>query len=240
MPIYVVGPSGTFPPQEKFSRSGLVAIGGDLSVGTLLKAYLSGLFPWYNDDEPICWWSPDPRGILRTDAIKVRRSLRKTLRKGIFEIRMDTAFDAVIHSCAALRKDDGTWLHPEMQAAYTRLHALGIAHSVETWLDGRLVGGLYGVSLGKSFSGESMFSLVPDASKVALVALCQLLRQDGVAWVDCQTLTEHLRFMGGEEMPRAEFLSALRLAVTQPTRQERWPSQFEFEPFESAPPEDHS
>lgn len=201
-------PSGLFPNVELSEKepNGLLAVGGDMSSQRLLTAYRQGIFPWYSKGEPILWWSPNPRLILSPNKIKVSRSLRKTLRKGLFEVTYDRAFEGVIHACAAPRRDSSeTWLIPDMIRAYTQLHDQGYAHSVEVWLAGRLVGGLYGVALGQVFFGESMFSLVSDSSKVALVKLGENLVSWGYQLIDCQVYTPHLISMGAEEISRKQF-----------------------------------
>jgi len=201
-----------FPPVSRAlaEPNGLLAAGGALSPEWLLASYRRGIFPWFSEGEPILWWSPDPRMILRPGQVRVTRSLGKTLRRGQFEVRVDTAFARVIEACGSLRaQTTGTWITPQMQAAYCRLHELGYAHSVESWQDGQLVGGLYGVALDRAFFGESMFSTVSDASKVALVHLSQRLEQRGFGVIDCQMTTSHLRSMGGIEIPRAQFVREL-------------------------------
>jgi leucyl/phenylalanyl-tRNA--protein transferase len=205
------------PGDAETEPNGLLAVGGDLTPRRLLEAYKAGCFPWFSDDQPILWWSPDPRMVLFPGELQVSRSLRKTLRRGRFQVSTDQAFADVIRGCAGPRRDgDGTWLLPEMIAAYSELHRLGLAHSVEVWQDGKLVGGLYGVSLGKAFFGESMFSRATDASKVALVLLTELCRQAGFAFIDCQVYTEHLHRLGAREIPRPEFLERLEQALQQP------------------------
>ena len=205
-----------FPDPETSHESGIVAVGGDLSPERLELAYRSGIFPWYNKDEPIIWWSPDPRFILYPDKLVLRRSLAKTIRKQQFEIRFDTAFARVIDHCAKSPRpgQDGTWITREMRAAYIQCHRLGLAHSVETWLDGVLVGGLYGVALGPFFFGESMFHLVSDASKVALVALVARYRQ--APFIDCQVHNPFFASMGAEHIPRRQYLDVLARHVGEP------------------------
>ncbi|QID18129.1 leucyl/phenylalanyl-tRNA--protein transferase [Nitrogeniibacter mangrovi] len=216
-----------FPPTERAltEPNGLLAAGGALTPEWLLAAYRRGIFPWFSEGEPILWWSPDPRMILRPGEVKVSRSLGKTLRQGRFEVRYDTAFAEVIHACGQLRaQSTGTWITPHMELAYRRLHELGHAHSVETWQDGRLVGGLYGVALDRAFFGESMFSLVSDASKVALVHLCRRLERLGFGVIDCQMATDHLRSMGGVDVPRAQFVRALDRLIGPKSPPQRWPA----------------
>ena len=205
------------PVRAETDPNGLLAVGGDLSPKRLLQAYRAGVFPWFSDGQPILWWSPNPRMVLFPSHLKVSRSLRKTLRRGHYQVSVDQAFEQVIHACAAPRRDtDGTWLLPHMIDAYTRLYQLGLAHSVETWQDGELVGGLYGVALGRAFFGESMFSLADDASKVALVQLAELTGKAGFAFIDCQVHTDHLQRQGAEEIPRPRFLQLLRQAQLEP------------------------
>lgn len=185
---------------------GLLAIGGDLSVTRLLDAYRHGIFPWYSQGQPILWWAPDPRLVLRPADIHISKSLAKVIRQGRFEITMDNAFTDVISACGEKRPDQtGTWITPEMSAAYSRLHELGYAHSVECWHDGALAGGLYGISLGHVFFGESMFSRVANASKVALVALARQLERHDFSLIDCQVHTGHLESLGAYSIPRSEF-----------------------------------
>ncbi|MBU1396215.1 MAG: leucyl/phenylalanyl-tRNA--protein transferase [Gammaproteobacteria bacterium] len=214
-----------FPPVETAlaDPNGLLARGGDLSVAHLLDAYRHGIFPWFNPGEPILWWSPDPRMVLVPDDIRVSRSLAKRIRNGGFEVRVDTAFAEVMRACAAPREDTfGTWISPEMVAAYSRLFDAGYAHSVETWHDGRLVGGLYGVAIGRMFYGESMFSREPDASKVALVRLAQQLQRWEFGLIDCQMETSHLASMGAHTMPRAAFIARLAELVKLPHHPGPW------------------
>ena len=208
-----------FPPVETALRepNGLLAMGGDLSVGRLLDAYRHGIFPWFNPGEPILWWSPDPRMVLVPGEVRVTRSLAKRIRNAGFEVRFDTAFVEVMRACAEPREGaGGTWISPAMIAAYTRLHQAGYAHSVETWHDGRLVGGLYGVSIGRMFYGESMFSREPDASKVALVQLARQLQRWKFGLIDCQMETAHLASLGARTMPRGAFTARLAELVNLP------------------------
>lgn len=213
-----------FPEPERATREGLLAIGGDLSPERLLAAYTRGIFPWYEDGGPILWWCPDPRFVLLPEALHVSRSLRRSVRSRRFEVRLDTAFREVVRGCAESprRQGRGTWITREMEDAYARLHRLGVAHSAESWRDGRLVGGLYGVAIGGVFSGESMFAREPDASKVAFVTLVGQLRAWGFGMIDCQMPTEHLHRFGARRMPRARFLEMLARLVTVPTRPGPW------------------
>lgn len=198
------------PDSALAEPDGLLAVGGSLSPKRLLRAYRHGIFPWYSPDQPILWWSPDPRTVLFPKQLRVSRSLRKTLRKGIYSVSMDTRFRTVIQRCGEPRRQEhGTWITPEMNAAYVRLHELGYAHSVETWHDGQLVGGLYGVALGQVFYGESMFSHMSDASKVALACLVAQLERWNFQLIDCQMHTDHLISLGAEDLPRREFLRLL-------------------------------
>lgn len=212
-----------FPPVEAALREpdGLLAAGGDLSPNRLLAAYRRGIFPWYSRGQPILWWSPDPRAVLVPQELKVSRSLGKTIRNRGFETRIDTAFRDVIRACGSSElRPGGTWLSPEMRAAYFQLHQRGHAHSVETWLDGKLVGGLYGVSIGAMFFGESMFSLERDASKVALKRLCDELIERGIRLIDCQMATPHLLSLGAKLIARHAFIEQLQLFVAETIR---WP-----------------
>ena len=216
-----------FPPASAAldEPNGLLAAGGALTPEWLLEAYRHGIFPWFNPGEPILWWSPDPRLVLVPDAIRVSHSLRKTLRHGRFEVRFDTAFAEVIEACAAPREPGlGTWITPEMQRAYCRMHELGIAHSVESWRDGELVGGLYGMALGRVFFGESMFSRESDASKVALAHLARFLGARGYVMIDCQMTTAHLQSMGAREMPRSDFCAALAIHTPGGDLPGKWPA----------------
>lgn len=210
----------TFPPlyQALSNPDGLLAVGGCLSIERLLNAYKHGIFPWYNADEPILWWSPDPRLVLFPDQLIVSRSLRKTLRKGLFSVTFDQAFAEVMTACAAPRKDtDNTWINPDMYRAYVELHQQGYAHSVEVWCNGELVGGLYGVALGEIFFGESMFHTQTDASKVAFVNLVEQLKIWGYQVIDCQVHTEHLQSLGAEEIDRRSFAQLLRQYASRPS-----------------------
>jgi len=202
---------------------GLLALGGDLAPARLLGAYRRGIFPWYSEGQPILWWSPDPRVVLFPERLRVSRSLRRTLRRAPFEVRLDTAFDRVIDACAAPRGDDqGTWITPEMNLAYRRLHALGHAHCAEAWADGELVGGLYGVAIGRVFFGESMFSRVTDASKVAFVHLVRQLQAWGFVLIDCQVDSAHLRSLGAQTLPRPDFTAYLARYCPDGGRVGRW------------------
>ena len=205
----------SFPSAELAEPDGLLAIGGDLSPLRLLTAYANGIFPWYNEGEPILWWSLDPRLVIRPGEMKVSKSLRHTLRSGKFEVRIDTAFRSVMQHCALTPRDgqDGTWITDDILEAYCRLHELGFAHSFETWQEGELVGGLYGVAIGKAFFGESMFHSVSDASKVAFWHLHQFLQAHDFKLIDCQQETPHLLSLGAYTIPRKDFLKELETLV---------------------------
>lgn len=224
MPVYRLGPALAFPDPSESEPDGLLAVGGDLSPERLLLAYAEGIFPWYAEGLPILWHSPDPRMVLRPRALHVPRSLRKIQRRAPFEIHLDRAFDEVIERCARVRRPEGegTWITEDMRRAYVRLHELGFAHSAEAWREGRLVGGLYGVSLGGAFFGESMFADVSDASKLAFVTLVRQLERWDFDLVDCQVRTEHLARFGAEEWVRERFLAALARSLGRPTRRGRW------------------
>lgn len=224
MPIFRLVDEPIFPPPDYADPSGLLAVGGDLSKERLLEAYRLGIFPWYSDDQPILWWSPDPRLVLDLKDFMISRSLRKTLKKGVFQVTFDHAFEQVIQACAVVPRtaQNGTWITEEMQEAYINLHGLGYAHSVESWLGGELAGGLYGVSLGKAFFGESMFHLKTDASKVALATLVEKLKGWDFHFIDSQMTTEHMVRLGAKELPRRIFLKRLQLALRQPTKRGRW------------------
>ena len=220
-----LNPDTPFPPPESALRepNGLLAAGGDLSPQRLIAAYTRGIFPWFNPGEPILWWSPDPRMVLFPAELKVSRSLRKTLKKPGHEIRVDTAFSRVMQACAEPRHGQGgTWISPAMIAAYLELHQMGLAHSVETWVDGELAGGLYGVALGRMFYGESMFSRRTDASKLAFVHLVRQLGRWNFGMIDCQMKTAHLASLGAREIPRAEFSRRLATLVGLPGVAGRW------------------
>jgi leucyl/phenylalanyl-tRNA--protein transferase len=216
-----------FPPVSKALRSpnGLLCAGGDLSPERIVDAYAHGIFPWFSEGDPILWWSPDPRMVLFPEELRVSRSLRKAAARGAYQVRCDTAFREVMEACAEPRANQsGTWIVPEMVAAYTALHERGLAHSVEAWRGGELVGGLYGVALGKVFFGESMFARAPDASKVALVHLVERLRSADYRVIDCQQATAHLASLGAREIPRPAFAQLLRESIQYPPSGESWRS----------------
>lgn len=222
-------PEAPFPPVEQAETepNGLLAVGGDLTSTRLLNAYRHGIFPWYSDGQPILWWSPDPRLVLFPEQLKISRSLTKTLRNKPFKLTFDHSFQAVVDACAAPRGDqEGTWITREMMRAYLRLHLLGHAHSVEVWHQEKLVGGLYGVSIGQVFFGESMFSRQRDGSKIALVGLSQRLIEHGYRMIDCQVYTQHLVSLGAEQISRSEFCRHLRRwCPVQPEQIASWSSQ---------------
>jgi leucyl/phenylalanyl-tRNA--protein transferase len=224
VPVYRLDERLAFPPPERAPRAGPLAIGGDLRPERLLLAYSLGIFPWYGEGEPILWHSPDPRMVLLVDDIRVPRSLRRTLARGLFRLSLDTAFPRVVEACARVSRPGqaGTWITEAMREAYVELHRRGFAHSAEAWRGDELAGGLYGVSLGGVFFGESMFARVADASKAAFVALVEQLRRWGIRLVDCQVYTEHLARFGAREWPRRDFLPALREALARPTRRGSW------------------
>ncbi|MEO7559412.1 MAG: leucyl/phenylalanyl-tRNA--protein transferase [Nitrosospira sp.] len=226
-------PETPFPPLNTAlaNPNGLLAAGGDLSPQRLIEAYRHGIFPWFNEGEPILWWSPDPRMVLFPGELKISRSLRKTMKKDNYEIRVDSAFSEVMQACAQPRNEcAGTWIHAEMISAYAALYEMGLAHSVEVWIGGELMGGLYGVAQGKVFFGESMFSRVSDASKIAFVHLVKQLERRGFRMIDCQMKTAHLASLGGREIPRKEFSQKLKELVNYTERVEKW--YFDHEPIE--------
>ncbi|MEQ1721150.1 MAG: leucyl/phenylalanyl-tRNA--protein transferase [Nitrosomonas sp.] len=218
--------SGTsFPPLDRALKepNGLLAMGGDLTPQRLLEAYRKGIFPWFNEGEPILWWSPDPRMVLFPDELRISRSLSKELKKSNYQIRADHRFSEVMQACAAPRKGQaGTWIHPEMIAAYTTLHEMKFAHSVEMWMDDELVGGLYGIALGQIFFGESMFSRAPNASKIAFVHLVKQVQEWGFGLIDCQVKTNHLASLGAREIPRAAFAQYLSELISESPGGEHW------------------
>ena len=224
MPVFRLSDQIIFPEPELSRQDGLLAVGGDLSIERLILAYRMGIFPWYSHGDPILWWSPDPRLVLYPDALNVSRSLMKTLKQGHFLVTLDQDFSQVIVACAAAPRDKqpGTWITTDMMDAYCRLHEAGFAHSVEVWNQGELAGGLYGVSLGKCFFGESMFARKNNASKVGLVTLVQLLRKWSFHLIDCQVTTQHLVRLGAREIPRKQFMAELKLALKSPTQKGNW------------------
>jgi len=224
MPVYRLTDEILFPPVEFAEPDGLLAIGGDLSSRRLLAAYSAGIFPWYSEGEPLLWWSPDPRFVLFPKELRVSRSMRQFLKKGTVETTIDRDFPAVISACANHPRpgQNGTWITPEMADSYNRLHELGFAHSAEVWQDGTMVGGLYGVSLGRAFFGESMFSAIPNASKAALSALVSFLGERGFDLIDCQVETGHLRSLGACFIAREEFCRLLQASLRRETLRGNW------------------
>ncbi len=224
MPVYLLSDDLIFPSPKLAAQEGLLAVGGDLRQERLLLAYRMGIFPWYSEDEPIMWWSPDPRLILYPAQLRVSKSLKKIINKGEFTLTMDQAFEAVITACAQSRTDanEGTWIVDEMITAYCKLHESGLAHSVEAWHGDQLAGGLYGVSIGRCFFGESMFTRLNNASKVAFVALVKYLQRLNFELIDCQITTPHLLSFGACEIPRARFLDELAKSLKAPTLKGRW------------------
>ena len=234
MPVYRIPRAHLFPHPSEAEPDGLLGVGGDLDPRRLLLGYASGIFPWYSAGQPILWFSPDPRFVLEPDALTVPRSLAKVMRQRRFEIRLDTAFEQVIRGCKSSRRrrGAGTWITAEMLSAYIELHRLGFAHSAEAWLDGALVGGLYGVGLGRLFAGESMFTVAPDASKVAFVWLTRQLAAWGFSLIDSQVETDHLTRFGAHHLPRAEYLAMLPELTAAPTRGGPWSFDPDFLPLE--------
>jgi leucyl/phenylalanyl-tRNA---protein transferase len=224
MPVFQLSTELLFPPPQFARKDGLLAVGGDLSAERLLLAYSQGIFPWYSPGDPILWWAPSPRLILEPAAFHLSRRLAREVRKGTFQVTMDSAFAEVIHFCADLhlRRHEGTWISPEMIEAYIGLHHSGHAHSVECWLNGELAGGLYGVSLGTVFFGESMFSRFANSSKIALAALCRQLADWNFEMIDCQMKTSHLLRLGAREIPGEEFRQRLAHALKGPARTGKW------------------
>ena len=224
MTVFALPAQPIFPDPSLADVDGLLAVGGDLSPQRLLMAYGRGIFPWYSENAPILWWSPEPRLILEPSRVHVPKRLERILRQGVFRFTLDTAFERVIAGCAQTprRGACGTWIVPEMLAAYCRLHELGFAHSIEVWSGGTLVGGLYGVALGGAFFGESMFYNEPDASKAGFVTLIRALDRAGFILFDCQQTTAHMVRFGGFEVPRDEFLSRLEQALELPSPRGPW------------------
>ncbi len=228
-----------FPPVDRANEYGIVAAEGNLSPGMLLSAYRQGIFPWYDEDNPILWWSPDPRFVLFPSRLHISKTMRKTLRRGDFSVTVDTDFSSVIRSCAEIprRHESGTWILDEMQEGYKRLHSLGYAHSVEVWKEtsgdeGRgkePVGGLYGVSLGSIFFGESMFSRVSNASKTGFILFAAALHEHGFTCIDCQVYTDHLSLLGAQEIPREEYMNLLSRALTKETVRGSWNTWLDLE-----------
>jgi leucyl/phenylalanyl-tRNA--protein transferase len=224
MPVFQLPDEIIFPDPSLAEPEGLLAVGGDLSSKRLLAAYKKGIFPWYSEQEPILWWSPDPRLVLFPDKFKISHSLNQKIKKNVFSVRMDSDFEEVISACAETerRDEEGTWITDEMKEAYIDLHRKGFAHSVECYFEGKLVGGLYGVSLGKAFFGESMFHKMTDASKVALYHLVGKAKEFEFLFIDSQVETEHLISLGAELIPRIEYLKLLKEAMKFRTNKGKW------------------
>ena len=224
MPVFELTNEIIFPPPELAEENGLLAVGGDLSESRVLLAYSMGIFPWYSEEDPLLWWSPDPRLVLFPKELKLSRSLRQIINKETFRVTLDTAFEQIIRTCSEVHnnEDGGTWITEEMIESYTALHRSGYSHSVECWLGDELAGGLYGVSLGSAFFGESMFAKESNASKVAFAALVKQLTKWDFDLIDCQVTTPHLMSLGAHEIPRSEFMELLNKALTKPTTKGKW------------------
>ncbi len=233
MPVFVLSQEPVFPPPHYAEPSGLLAIGGDLGIPRLVRAYSRGIFPWYDDESPILWWAPDPRPILVPSELHISKRLRRTIKAGKFTVTLDTDFRGVITGCANAGRatGDGTWIVPDMIRAYCALFEHGYAHSVEARLDGELVGGAYGVALGKAFFGESMFHAVSNASKVAFVHLAALLDRLGFHFIDCQQATGHLMRFGAREIPRRDFLKRLERAKREKHQPGPWTNLLDESPL---------
>lgn len=231
--VFTIPKQHVFPDPALADPTGLLGVGGDLDPARIILAYRQGIFPWYSQGQPYLWWSPDPRMVLRTDQLKIRRSLAKRIRQNRFQITLDRDFDTVIEQCSRKPRpgQSGTWITSEMITAFRHLHALGIAHSCEAWLDGELVGGLYGVAVGNLYSGESMFTDVPDASKVAFVHLVRQLQRWQFPIVDCQVHTEHLETFGAVEIPRHHYLTQVHHLQARPGRPGPWRFDEGFAPL---------
>jgi leucyl/phenylalanyl-tRNA--protein transferase len=224
VPVYALNKEIIFPDPNLADEQGLLAIGGDLTPERLILAYANGIFPWYSDNDPIMWWSPDPRMILYPADFKMSKSFRQTLRNSNFEVRFDTDFKNVIDKCAKVPRygEDGTWITDDMKKAYIDLHRIGFAHSVETYRNGKLVGGLYGVSLGRAFFGESMFHSERDASKVALYSLVERVKEWKFRFIDAQIKTDHLQSLGAISISRVDYLNILKEVIKWPTKRGKW------------------
>ena len=240
MPVFYLTDEHIFPPPHLAEKEGLLAVGGDLSEERLLLAYRMGIFPWYSDEEPVLWWSPDPRLVLYPKEIKVSKTLNKIIKKDKFDITVDQAFAEVISECAKIRAEnnEGTWIVEDMIKAYCGLYESGYAHSVEAWHKGELAGGLYGVSLGKSFFGESMFTKISNASNVAFVKLVEHLTALSFDMIDCQIRTEHMIRFGARDIPRDLFLQQLKKSLDVPTIKGKW--SFEIKEISHRPAQPHT
>jgi leucyl/phenylalanyl-tRNA--protein transferase len=223
LPVYLLDEKIAFPPVDG-SENGIVAIGGDLSTARLLEAYKHGIFPWYNEDEPIIWWSPEHRFVLMPGDLHISKSMRRVLNSGKFSITYDQDFSYIIHQCAAIKRpgETGTWITEDMLEAYCNLHEAGYAHSVEVWHENKIVGGLYGVSLGKCFFAESMFHSVTNASKFAIIKLVELLKEKEFEFIDAQVYTEHVETLGAKNIARNDFLKLLKKGLKEKTWKGKW------------------
>ncbi|MCD6185275.1 MAG: leucyl/phenylalanyl-tRNA--protein transferase [Deltaproteobacteria bacterium] len=228
MPIFILPEQLAFPSPRLATPEGILAVGGDLSLERLLLAYSQGIFPWFSDEEPLLWWSPDPRLVLYPEELKVSKSLKKIIKQGRFHITADTAFDRVIKACSSVKRknNEGTWIVDEMIKAYSLLHEAGFVHSIEAWYQGELAGGLYGVSLGRCFFGESMFTRASNASKTAFVSLVEYLNRFSFDLIDCQVTTNHLLSLGAREIPRSLFLEQLQESLKIPAMKGKWTDTF--------------
>ncbi len=222
MAVYELGKALVFPPVDSSEEDGLLAFGGDLSAKRVILAYESGIFPWFSEGYPILWWSPDPRFVLFPDKLKISSSMKKFMKKTSYTVTFDTYFKEVITSCAKMREESGTWITKEMQEAYCNLHSLNLAHSVEVWENGELIGGLYGVSIGRCFFGESMFSKKMNGSKFGFITLVEFLKKKGFIIIDCQVHTNYLESLGAEHIPRKEFLQIIKKGFESNTMKYKW------------------
>ncbi len=222
MAVYELGKALIFPPVDSSEEDGLLAFGGDLSAKRVILAYESGIFPWFSEGYPILWWSPDPRFVLFPDKLKISSSMKKFMKKTSYTVTFDTYFKEVITSCAKMREESGTWITKEMQEAYCNLHSLNLAHSVEVWENGELIGGLYGVSIGRCFFGESMFSKKMNGSKFGFITLVEFLKKKGFIIIDCQVHTNYLESLGAEHIPRKEFLQIIKKGFESDTMKYKW------------------
>ncbi|MEO1448089.1 MAG: leucyl/phenylalanyl-tRNA--protein transferase [Bacteroidota bacterium] len=233
MPVFGLGEQLIFPPAHLANPDGILAVGGDLQAERLLLAYENGIFPWYDEEDPIIWWAPDPRFVLFPADLKVSKSMRQVLRRETFRMSFDQDFPAVIRQCQKTPRPGqrGTWITDAMQQAYIDLHEMGFAHSVEVWQDELLVGGLYGVSLGNSFFGESMFAHVSNASKAGFITLVRRLEQEGFQLIDCQVYTKHLESLGAKEIPREQFMRQLAESLNNPAHSGNWGTWLSTDPI---------
>lgn len=220
MPVFKLSETIQFPPPNFARKDGLLAFGGKLEPDWIIEAYSKGIFPWFNEDEPILWWSPNPRSVIFIDEIKISKSMKKIMKKGKFTVTFDKNFREVIEACADSREE--TWISEEFIKTYTKLHQMGVAHSVEVWNEEKLVGGLYGINLGQMFFGESMFSIENNASKVALIKISEYLKEKNYEIIDCQVHNSHLESMGAREIKREEFLNILEVQIHKNTEYKKW------------------